>query len=67
MTAVTIQELKSKSELTKFYIRTKNFSNTFFSFCIKEWYKLDAKIRNLGSVLRFKKLLLIYFKTDENF
>ena len=54
---------QSNSELTKFYSRTKSFSTTFFSFCIKEWNKLDAKIRNLSSVSRFR---LIYFKTDEN-
>ena len=55
-----------KSELTQFYTRTKSLSNTFFPFCIKEWNKLDAKIRNLPSISRFKKSLLIYFKTDEN-
>ena len=55
-----------KLELTQFYTRTKSFSNTFFPFCIKEWNKLDAKIRNLSSIFRFKKSQLIYFKTDEN-
>ena len=38
---------QSKSKLTQFYSRAKGFSNTFFPFCIKEWNKLDAKIRNL--------------------
>ena len=33
-------------------------------FC-KDLNKLDPKIRNLPSASRFKKLLLIYFKTDE--
>ena len=55
-----------KLELTQFYTRTKSLSNTFFPFCIKEWNKLDAKIRNLPSISRFKKSLLIYFRTDEN-
>ena len=53
----------SKSEILE---QKKSFSNTFFLFCIKEGSKLDAKIRNLSSISRFKKLLLIYFQTDEN-
>ena len=57
---------QSKLELTQFHTRTKSISNTFFPFCIKEWIKADAKIRNLPSVSRFKKSLLICFKTDEN-
>ena len=53
---------QSKSEFSQFYIRTKSFSSSY----IKVWNKLDAKIRNLLSVSRFKKSLLVYFKTDEN-
>ena len=37
-----------------------------FHFRIKEWNKLDAKLRNLPPVSRIKKSLLTYFKTDEN-
>ena len=37
----------SKSELTQFYSAAKSYSSTFFPLCIKEWNKLDAKIRNL--------------------
>ena len=57
---------KSKAELTQYYTKTKSFSNTLFLFCIKKWNKLDAKIRNLPSVSRFKRSFLIYFKTNEN-
>ena len=53
-------------ELSQFFSRTKSFSNTFFSLCIKEWNKLDAKIRNLPFVSKFIKLQLIYFLTDGN-
>ena len=55
-----------KSELHQFYTKTKSFSNTLFPFYVKEWNKLNAKIRNLPSVSKFKKSLFIYFKTDEN-
>ena len=64
--ALTIQKLSQSRNLTEFYTRTKSFINTFFPLCIKEWNKLDAKIRNLPFASRFKKSLLIYFKTDEN-
>ena len=57
---------QSKSELTQFFTKRRSFSNNFFLFCIKEWNKFNAKIRNLPSVCIFKKLLLIYVKTDEN-
>ena len=57
---------KSTLELTQCYGRTKSFSNTFFPFCIKKWNKLDAKLRNLPSFSRFKKLLSVYLKTDQN-
>ena len=57
---------QSKLQLNQFYTRTKSFRNSLFPFIIKEWNQLDAKIRNLPSVSRFKKSLLIYFKTDES-
>ena len=57
---------QSISELTQFYRKTRTFNNTFFLFCIKEENKLDAKIKTLPTISRFKKLLLIYFKIDES-
>ena len=67
MTYIPIQEhSKSEQIYTQFYSRTKSFGSTFFPFCIKEWNKLDTKIRNLSSVSKFKKSLLICSKTDEN-
>ena len=57
---------QSNSEIAQFCSRTKSFSNNFSPSCIKEWSKLNAKIRNLPFAFRFKKSLLIYFKTDKN-
>ena len=57
---------QSKSEFTWLYTKTKSFNSALFPSCIKEWNLLDAKSRNLPSVFRSKKSLLIYFKTDEN-
>ena len=50
---------QSKLELSQFFIRTKSFSNSFFPYCIKEWNKLDMKIKNLPSLSTFKKALLV--------
>ena len=57
---------QSNSEITQFHTKSKSVSNTFFPFYIKEWTNLDAKIRNLPCLYRFKKSFLIYLKTDEN-
>ena len=57
---------KTNSEINQFYTRTESFKNSFFPYCIKEWNKLDVKIRNLSSLSKFKKALLAPVKTDEN-
>ena len=57
---------QSRLELSQFFTRTKSFSNFFFPYCIKEWNKLDAKIKNLPSLFTFKKTLLVFCKTEEN-
>lgn len=50
----------SSSELLYVYGRTKKFSKIFFSYYIKEWNKSNAKIRNLESLSKFQKALLVY-------
>ena len=53
-------------EFSQFFTRTKGFSNSFFSYCIEEWNKLNIKIKNLSSLSPFKKALLDFCKTEEN-
>ena len=57
---------QSNLELSQFFSRIKSFSNSFFPYCIKEWNKLDTKIKNLPSLSTFKKALLVFCKTEEN-
>ena len=57
---------QSNLELSQFFSRTKSFGNSFFPYCIKEWNKLDTKIKNLPSLSTFKKALLVFCKTEEN-
>ena len=57
---------QSNLELSQFFSRTKSFSNSFFPYCIKEWKKLDTKIKNLPSLSTFKKALLVFCKTEKN-
>ena len=57
---------QSNLELSQFFSRTKSLSNSFFPYCIKEWNKLDTKIKNLPSLSTFKKALLVFCKTEEN-
>ena len=61
MTAVTIQELSLSWILVSSISEQKASVGLFFSSVLK-----NGKFRNLPSVSRFKKPLLIYFKTDEN-
>ena len=62
MTAVTIQELSQSRNLLN-SISEKKASITPV---LKNGTSWMFKTRNLPSVSRFKKSLLIYFKTDEN-
>ena len=57
---------QSNLELSQFFTRTKSFCNSFFPCCIKEWIKLDTKIKSLPSYSTFKKAPLVFCKTEEN-
>ena len=57
---------QSSLELSQFFSRTKSFSNSFFHYRIKEWNKLDTKIKNLPSLSTFKKAILVFCKTEED-
>ena len=57
---------KSNQIWNQFFSRTKSFSNSFFPYCIKEWNKLDTKIKNLSSLSTFKKALLVFCTTKQN-
>ena len=57
---------QAKSKLSQFFTRTKSFSNSFSPYCIKEWNKLDTKVKNLPSLYTFKKAFLVFCKTEEN-
>ena len=46
--------------------RTKVFQNSFFPYCIKEWSKLDDKIRNIESTNKFKVTILNFIRPKEN-
>ena len=57
---------QSNLELSQFFRGAKSFSNSFFSYCIKEWNKVDTKIKNLPSLSTIKKAFLVFCKTEEN-
>ena len=42
--------------------RTKVFENLFFPYCIKEWSKLNDKIRNIKSINKFKVTILNFIR-----
>ena len=63
MTIVKIQELSQSQNLLN-SIAVQKVSLTLSSPFLLN--KVDTEIGNLPSVSRFKKSLLVYFKTDEN-
>ena len=42
------------------------FENSFFPYCIKEWSKLNDKIRNIESVNKFKVTILNFIRPKAN-
>ena len=56
---------QTNSEINQFHTRTESFKNSFFPYCVKEWNKLDANIRSLSSLSKFKKALSDSVKTME--
>ena len=49
---------RQSDKLESFYYRTDTFKNSFFPYVIDEWNKLKPEIRNVRSVLKFRKLIL---------
>ena len=46
--------------------RTKVFENSFFPCCIKEWSKLNDKIRNIESINKSKLTILNFIRSKAN-
>ena len=46
--------------------RNKVFENSFFPYCIKEWSKLNDKIRNIKSINKFKVTILNFIRPKGN-
>ena len=39
-----------------FRTRTENFKQSFFTFCVHEWWKLDVSLRKAKNIKRFKSM-----------
>ena len=57
---------QTNSEINQFYTRTESCKNSFFTYCVKEWNKLDVIIRSYSTLSKFKKALSDSVKTDGN-
>ena len=53
-----IHNTQKSDKLESFYYRKDVFKNSFFHYVIDEWNKLKPEIRNVGSYLKFRKLIL---------
>ena len=48
------------------FYRTVSFKNSFLPYAIKEWNKLDSKIRNTKTYASFQKMLLNFIRSIGN-
>ena len=53
-----IYNIRQSGKLESFCCRTDVFKKIFFSYVSDEWNKLKLEIRNVGSYLKFRKLIL---------
>ena len=53
-----IYNIRQSGKLESFCCRTDVFKKFFFSYVSDEWNKLKLEIRNVGSYLKFRKLIL---------
>ena len=54
------------SHIPTFYYRTESFKYSFFPSTLKDWYNLDASIRNSKSIAIFKRTLLSFVRPTQN-
>ena len=45
------------NSIKRFGTRTENFKQSFFPYCVNEWYKLDISLKNTENITRFKFML----------
>ena len=57
----THYSLRTQSDFTLFPVRTERFKKSFFPSATNLWNGLDTSVRNLQSVMCFKKALLVIF------
>ena len=51
----------SKHNIKRFRTRTENCKQSFFSFCVNEWCKLDISLRKTENIKRFKSMSKDFF------
>ena len=59
---VPSKQYANKSKFRIFISHTEYYKNSFFSFCVNEWNKLDPSIRNSTSISIFKNALLKFIR-----
>ena len=56
----------TQNKIEQIPARSKIFENSFFPYCIKEWNKLNDKIRNIKSINKFKVTILNFIRPKGN-
>ena len=56
----------TQNKIKPILARIKLFENSFFLYCIKEWSKLNDKIRNIKPINKFKVTILNFIRPKGN-
>ena len=56
----------TQNKIKQIPARSKISENSFFPYCIKEWNKLNDKIRNIKSINKFKVTILNFIRPKGN-
>ena len=55
----------SEHNIKRVGTRTENFKQSFFSFCVNKWYKLDISLRKAENIKLFKSMLKDFFNLKQ--
>ena len=56
---------KRKQYSSQFCTGTKHFKQSFFSFCVNEWYKIDSSLREAKSIKHLKSMFKEFFNLKQ--
>ena len=54
-----------QNKIRSFRVRTEHFKQSFFSYCVNEWYKRDSSLREAKSIKHLKSMFKEFFNLKQ--